>query len=533
MAYSFGGGVRPELGKTDYSGYLQGALTGAQGVAAGGAAIGQGIEKLGAGIGEGIKKYQENKVIVGQLTAKNEDALKDEKFKATLPAGAQALIKKAETNGNLGFKDASVLAAYVDAGKISQKETFNKTLSTQTAQAFGMMQKTGSTNLPLIYQNILPEARVAASNLFVNDQLKRAQTNQASGSAYASRNPTPKTPTPFNTLYQNGVRAWVEENPDTKITGTVLKKIATDAQKAASSGQGGVESTAAQKDAEQIIQSELKTGKLSNDPMAIEARRADLIGRGGRNEQQPTEKYYNAGTFVRRIDQGGAIAAVRSSKDGRIGTVGKDGEFEPLDSNEFQPISPGDVNTFLGAEAFSKLSDELITNENSINAFNKYIKGAGSLPTGLDKATTRLTALLKTSITKEPLSDDEMNMGLSQARQQGLLGALRTSILGPGVLTEIDAQRILDRLGGDIESIFTNPAIVKEAMMEVLDMKMNEYDQRLSIYNGHVVGRYGQASGYKQRARISPYTPEEAEMASDPYGAIAEMERRKKLKKKQ
>jgi hypothetical protein len=41
MAYSFGGGVRPELGKTDYSGYLQGALTGAQGVAAGGAAIGQ------------------------------------------------------------------------------------------------------------------------------------------------------------------------------------------------------------------------------------------------------------------------------------------------------------------------------------------------------------------------------------------------------------------------------------------------------------------------------------------------------------
>jgi hypothetical protein len=244
MAYSFGAGVRPELGRTDYSGYLQGALTGAQGVAAGGAAIGQGIANAGAGIGEGIKKYQENKVIVGQLTAKNEDALKDEKFAATLPEGAQALIKKAATNGNLGFKDASVLAAYVDAAKISQKETFNKTLSTQTAQAFGMMQKTGSTNLPLMYQNILPEARVAASNLFVNDQLTRAQTDQASGSAYASRNPTPKTPTPFNTLYQNGVRAWVEENPDTKITGTVLKKIATDAQKAASSGQGVTINTA-------------------------------------------------------------------------------------------------------------------------------------------------------------------------------------------------------------------------------------------------------------------------------------------------
>jgi hypothetical protein len=230
MAYSFGGGVRPELGKTDYSGYLQGALTGAQGVAAGGAAIGQGIEKLGAGIGEGIKKYQENKVIVGQLTAKNEDALKDEKFKATLPAGAQALIKKAETNGNLGFKDASVLAAYVDAGKISQKETFNKTLSTQTAQAFGMMQKTGSTNLPLIYQNILPEARVAASNLFVNDQLKRAQTDQASGSAYASRNPTPKTIPTYDKQVAADVSAFVLENgrnPNATEFSKISQNVAT------------------------------------------------------------------------------------------------------------------------------------------------------------------------------------------------------------------------------------------------------------------------------------------------------------------
>jgi hypothetical protein len=67
MAYSFGGGVRPELGKTDYSGYLQGALTGAQGVAAGGAAIGQGIANLGAGIGEGIKKYQQNKFLQAEI----------------------------------------------------------------------------------------------------------------------------------------------------------------------------------------------------------------------------------------------------------------------------------------------------------------------------------------------------------------------------------------------------------------------------------------------------------------------------------
>ena len=61
MAYSFGGGVRPELGKTDYSGYLQGALSGAQMSAQGDAAIGRGIANAGASIGSGIERGAERK----------------------------------------------------------------------------------------------------------------------------------------------------------------------------------------------------------------------------------------------------------------------------------------------------------------------------------------------------------------------------------------------------------------------------------------------------------------------------------------
>jgi hypothetical protein len=67
MAYSFGGGVQAQLGATDYSSYLRGSLQGAEGVAAGGAAMGKGIANLGAGIGEGIKKYQQNKVLQAEI----------------------------------------------------------------------------------------------------------------------------------------------------------------------------------------------------------------------------------------------------------------------------------------------------------------------------------------------------------------------------------------------------------------------------------------------------------------------------------
>jgi hypothetical protein len=61
MAYGFGNTVNPQLGATNYSGYLQGALSGAQMQAQGGAAIAQGLQSAIAGAGAGVKKYLENK----------------------------------------------------------------------------------------------------------------------------------------------------------------------------------------------------------------------------------------------------------------------------------------------------------------------------------------------------------------------------------------------------------------------------------------------------------------------------------------
>jgi hypothetical protein len=61
MAYGFGNTVNPQLGATNYSGYLQGALSGAQMQAQGGAAIAQGIQSAIASAGAGVKKYLENK----------------------------------------------------------------------------------------------------------------------------------------------------------------------------------------------------------------------------------------------------------------------------------------------------------------------------------------------------------------------------------------------------------------------------------------------------------------------------------------
>jgi hypothetical protein len=92
MAYGFGSGVRAELGATDYSNYLRGALTGAQMQAQGGAAIGAGVQNALANIEQGIQSFQkrqkENSILTGQIGAMAQQAgvgeLLDEKNKKLL-----------------------------------------------------------------------------------------------------------------------------------------------------------------------------------------------------------------------------------------------------------------------------------------------------------------------------------------------------------------------------------------------------------------------------------------------------------------
>lgn len=102
MAYGFGSGVRPELGATDYSNYLRGALTGAQMQAQGGAAIGAGVQNALTGIGKGIEKYQQKKKEKKQLQQSIEFA--EDLFKQN-PTIAKSLGITADASGELDNKE--------------------------------------------------------------------------------------------------------------------------------------------------------------------------------------------------------------------------------------------------------------------------------------------------------------------------------------------------------------------------------------------------------------------------------------------
>jgi len=248
------------------------------------------------------------------------------------------------------------------------------------------------------------------------------------------------------------------------------------------------------------VDAEIKSGITK--PELFQKRYATLMANNGRNV---IERFPSAGTYVRRDNQGGAVQAVRSTNTGQIGVVDVTGKFNPIDSEAYMPMTTSDANIFLDGPAFKKLGQDLVDQENAVKEINRFVEGVGSLPKGIDKLVNAASAKIKTIFDAGPLTEQERAGGLSQARQQGLLGALRTTILGPGVLTEIDAQRILDRIGGDVTSVSTNPALLRDIVAEVLEGKMNQYQENLNIYNSHVAGRYG-SWGIKQRNRIAPFT---------------------------
>lgn len=117
MAYGFGSGVQAELGATDYSNYLRGALSGAQMQAQGGAAIGAGVQNALAGIGEGIQKYQENKILGSKIMGgveTNIDFLANNNPEAftNAPKEVAKILKRMEEGKGVGLKDASYLEAW-------------------------------------------------------------------------------------------------------------------------------------------------------------------------------------------------------------------------------------------------------------------------------------------------------------------------------------------------------------------------------------------------------------------------------------
>jgi len=148
-----------------------------------------------------------------------------------------------------------------------------------------------------------------------------------------------------------------------------------------------------------------------------------------------------------------------------------------------RPISDSDRTTLLISQDkhYTRRKD-LLSEKLSANKLIDYAQSVGKTTQGAGRLVDQFMAGFNTFIGKKKLSEEQLALLTSQGKLQGLLGAFRIETVGGGVMTEQDALRVIQYLGGDLTAL-QNKERVKEALSFVLDQKIARYNDEALIYN--------------------------------------------------
>jgi len=80
------------------------------------------------------------------------------------------------------------------------------------------------------------------------------------------------------------------------------------------------------------------------------------------------------------------------------------------------------------------------------------------------------------------MTDKELLQAIAGGRFQELVGANRLNVLGPGVLTEQDAERLIEALGGDPSNFFNNKQKSLAILSDILKNKYELYESNYRFY---------------------------------------------------
>lgn len=151
------------------------------------------------------------------------------------------------------------------------------------------------------------------------------------------------------------------------------------------------------------------------------------------------------------------------------------GEYEHQTANGWEKLPPGSQPTTPGVGSplnrmqYEKNKMEFIENTQAMKKLDSYFANVESADQGYGLIADQISAQVKTALGKD-LDPQEFATMKQGAQLQALLGLFRTDIVGPGVMTEYDAQRVLQAIGGDV-SLLRNKDIVKSVLQDVFNSK--------------------------------------------------------------
>jgi hypothetical protein len=190
---------------------------------------------------------------------------------------------------------------------------------------------------------------------------------------------------------------------------------------------------------------------------------------------------------------------VFDKQTGRSGLMGADGKFVDLPAGAEPITATGLQKSIPDQKAFRTLRSEVTDAEISLRNMDRYMNSVGGASQGVARLADKFTAGIK-SLIGQGLDPQEIALKMAQGQLQGLLGANRTNVVGGGVMTEQDALRIIQRLGGDVTAL-SNPEIVRKAIGEVYSDRYKQYEDAFTFHNAAVSDYYG-ARGFKPAEKV-------------------------------
>lgn len=201
-------------------------------------------------------------------------------------------------------------------------------------------------------------------------------------------------------------------------------------------------------------------------------------------------KKYRIGNV--KMPDGSFRSDLSHGTDGRI----YDGAGNPIDSElaaqiiEVNNSLAGGDKGQLGANEALKTQATLMTQKAGLEAIDRVYTYLDNDPEqGLGKVMQSVDAMYRTLMDRG-LTEEQINRAVAEGDMQALIGQTREAVVGPGVMTEPDAVRVMAALGGDLKSLLRNPDAFK-ARLEVV------YKDMFSLYN----------TGYEQYETIRQAYP--------------------------
>jgi hypothetical protein len=139
-----------------------------------------------------------------------------------------------------------------------------------------------------------------------------------------------------------------------------------------------------------------------------------------------------------------------------------------------------------------------------------YLKSQSKTDQGIDRLVNAFKSTIKT-LRQEGLTEAEIEQQIAAGKLQGLVGQVRTSVGGPGVMTEGDVGRILAYLGGNVSAL-QNPAVVKQAIEDAMINTYREYIDELPNYQYLINSQFGK---YKPMDPIELSTEMQARLIAE------------------